>query len=303
MRTMQVEFKKQNIFSLLLLVINFILIAEAKADGEFTPIAGSGSPFTKVHFFPKNGNKIIINGKQEIIPSGHGVIKGGVIGVYDNASIDKHEGLKLAGNTLYYVYVYMKDRKMKMDFSKTGHKEDPNFGNQVNATDPTRSLIGMVYTTKEGKFLGSNRAQLTLSWFNRGHTGLIQSLDGASTDSKTAVEINKEYRLEWLQWGINNEFRQGFTVPNIYVGGTVANTTPGSYVQVSIGINGNTPVSYNGTYYQTGPNAVGFVGSAVIGANGANEGYTYATFLMSTAGGAGKAVMKSGAIYSSPLES
>lgn len=296
-------YKHRHLTIALILILQACFSSRAKADGEFTPISGSGSPFSKVHYFAKNGNQIIINGKKETIPPGVGVMEGGVVGNYNNASIDKKEGLKLKGKTLYYVYVYMKSNKMRLDFSTVGHKEDPNYGNEVHATDPLRSLVGMVYTTEEGKFLGNNHSQLTLSWFNRGHTGLIQSLDGASTASKTAIEVNKLYRLEWLQWGINNSFKQGFTVPNIYIAGTVVNTLPGSYVQVSIGINGTTPVSYNGTYYQVNKDMVGFVNSAVIGANGANEGYAYATFLMSTAGGKGLATMKYGAIYSSPLES
>lgn len=275
----------------------------AGGSGEFTPIAGSGSPFSQVHFFPKNGNQIIISGKEEIIPPGVGVIGGGVIGTYNDASIDKQEHQQLRGNTLYYVYVYMNNKKMILDFSQTAHKEDPIYGNEVHAMDPSRSLVGMVYTTKEGKFLGNNRSQLTLSWFNRGHTGIIASLDNAETISQTAIEVDPKYRLEWLQWGINNSFQQGFTTPNIYVSGTVLNTKPGSYVQVSLGINGVVPVSYNGTHYQVNLDDVGVVNAAVIGANGTNEGYHYATFLMSTAGGEGKAVMKYGAIYSSPLES
>ncbi len=287
---------------LFILCLNFTTVF-AEDSGEFTPLSGSGSPFSQVHFFPKKGNQIMIDGKKELIPPGVGVFSGGVIGTYNDASIDKKEHQKLKGHTLYYVYVYMKNTKMLLDFSQTAHKEDPTYGNEVHASDPTRSLVGMVYTTKEGKFLGNNHSQLTLSWFNRGHTGLFESLDGAETTSKTAIEVSKKYRLEWLQWGINNKFQQGFTVPNIYVSGTVFNTNPGSYVQVSLGINGKTPVSYNGTYYQVNLNDVGMANTAVIGANGANEGYNYATFLMSTAGGEGKAVMKYGAIYSSPLES
>ncbi|MGZ9084334.1 MAG: hypothetical protein ACXW3R_01965 [Rhodoplanes sp.] len=48
---------------------------------------------------------------------------------------------------------------------------------------------------------------------------------------------------------------------------------------------------------------VGTVITAVIGANGTNEGYHYASFLMSTGGADGTAVMTSGAIYSSPFHS
>lgn len=272
-------------------------------SGEFTPIAGSGSPFSQVHFFPKKGNKILINGKLEVIPPGVGVISGGVIGTFNDASIDKQLHQKLQGSTLYYVYVYMKDKTMIMDFSRTGHKEDETYGNQVNASDPTRSLIGMVYTTPEGKFLGSNRSQLTTSWFNRGHTGLIQQLEGAQTDSASPKEVSSDYRLEWLQWGINDTFKQGFTVPNIYVVGTVQNSQAGCNAQVALGIDASQQSSFSGTFYQVDKKAQGVVSTTIVGANGTNEGYHFATFLFSTGGTCGKAIMKSGAIYSSPLES
>lgn len=289
----------------LLLASCLLLAGQVQADGagEFTPVAGTGSPFTQVHFFPKNGNQILIRGKHETIPAGVGVIQGGVPGIYNDASIDKVEHQKLKGKTLYYVYVYMKKGKMKMDFSQTGHKEDPVYGNEVHAKDPARSLVGMVYTTAEGKFLGNNHSQLTLSWFNRGHTALVQHLDGASTESKGIAEVNESYRLEWLQWGINDRFKQGFTVPNIYVSGTVFNTKPGSYVQVNIGISNAIPVAFNADYFQAEPKTIGMVNTVVTGANGAEEGYNYASFLMCTAFSEGKAVMKEGVIYTSPLES
>ncbi len=275
----------------------------ADCSGEFTPMINSDSPFTQVHFFPKKGNKILINNKYETIPPGIGVISGGVIGTYNDASIDKHEHKKLKGSTLYYVYVYMKDKTMKMDFSQIGHKESVKYGNQIHFIDPTRSLIGMVYTTPEGKFLGSNRSQLTTSWCNRGHTGLVQQLEGASTNSKKPKEINVNYRLEWLQWGINNTFKQGFTTPNIYVATTVQNSQLNCAVEVSVGIDNDKSASFNGIYTQISPVSYGYIGSTVVGANGTNEGYHFATFLMSTVGTCGTAIVKSGAIYSSPLES
>jgi hypothetical protein len=294
--------------SLLLLVAtatatSLAVPAMADCQGEFTPLADGNSPFTKVHFFPKNGNHILIGNQLETIPPGIGVMSGGVIGAFNNASIDKMAGHTLKPNTTYYVYVYMLGRKMILDFSMTGHKEDETNGTEVNAADSGRSLVGMVHTNVDGKFVGSNKAQMTLSWCNQGETGLIERLDKDGTGSPVLSEVNPARRLEWLQWGINNSFKQGFTVPNIYVATTVRNDTPGSLVQVAIGIDGTTPVSLVGMYYQADPKAVGFVGSAVIGANGADEGYHYATFLMSNGGGGGAASVVSGAIYSSPLHS
>lgn len=277
--------------------------ASADCQGEFTPIAGHGSPFTQVHFFPKNGNKVMIRGVAQRIPPGVGVISGGVTGTFDRASIDKVPDKTLAGKTLYYVYVYMRAGIMTMDFSTTGHKEDETYGTQVHIGDPSRTLVGMVRTDERGRFVGNARAQLTISWCNRGHTGLIQQLGGTSTSSKNLTEVNAEYRIEWLQWGINNTFRQGFTVPNIYIAGNVRNSKRGGHVQVAIAIDG-VMCSYVMTYYQ--PYFWGDVGTvitAVIGANGTDEGYHYASFLMGTGGTEGTAVMTSGAIYSSPFHS
>lgn len=291
------------VFAQMLIVCATSVSALADCAGEFTPIAGSGSPFTQVHFFPKNGNTITIDGKLETIPPGVGVISGGVIGTYDAASIDKVSGQKLAANTLYYVYVYMQAGVMTMDFSPTGHKEDQTYGTEVHATDPARSLVGMVRTNPEGKIVGSNRAQMTISWCNRGDTGLIQQLGGSQTSAKNLSEVNTEYRIEWLQWGINNRFRQGFTVPNIYISGTVRNTQRGSSVQVAIAIDG-VMCSFIMTHYQPYFDGdVGTITTAVIGANGTDEGYHYASFLMGTGGTGGTAIMTSGAIYTSPFRS
>lgn len=289
--------------ALVLAILLFAGNAFADCQGEFTPMADSGSPFQRVHFFPKNGNQILIDGVSETIPPGVGVISGGVIGTYDNASIDKVTGQHLAGHTLYFVYAYMLSGSMVLDFSQTGHEEDATYGNEVRVGDPARSLVGMVYTDANGRFVGSNRSQLTLSWFNRGHTGLMQFVDGDSTSSSSLAEVNSNHRLEWLQWGINNTFRQGFTVPNIYVTGTVVNSAANCYVQVGIGIDGSARVSPIGSHFQASLSDAGTVATAMVGANGANEGYHYATFLMGNGGSCGTATITSGAIYSSPLES
>lgn len=283
----------------------FILsnVAHADCQGEFTPVAGSGSPFSQVHYFPKNGNKIIIAGKQQTIPPGVGVISGGVIGTYNKASIDKVPNKILLPHTTYYVYVYMSNGVMTMDFSKTGHKEDNTYGNEVHATDPSRSLVGMVHTNAKSLFVGSNKSQMTLSWCNRGSTGLIEGLDGDHTDSITAfVEPNPEHRLEWLQWGINNSFRQGFTVPNIHVTATVVNSKPGAYVEVTIGIDNAKQSTFIIGTQCSSTNAASVVSVTMVGANGSNEGYHYATFLMRAPQG-GTATVKSGDIFSDPLQS
>jgi hypothetical protein len=39
------------------LICGMVEVASADCQGEFTPLANHDSPFTHVHFFPKNGNK------------------------------------------------------------------------------------------------------------------------------------------------------------------------------------------------------------------------------------------------------
>jgi hypothetical protein len=286
----------------LLLASGFVFPANADCQGEFTPMAGSGSPFTQIHFFPKNGNQFTIAGVSRTIPPGVGVISGSVIGTYNNASIDKVPGKVLAPNTTYFVYVYMAASVMTMDFSLTGHVEDPTYGNEVHAADPSRSLVGMVHTDANGKFVGSANSQMTLSWCNRVRLGVIQMIDNDSTESPTLVEANNAHRIEWLQWSINNTFRQGANSPNIIVTATVANSKVGSFVQLSIAIDG-VPCGVVGRRRQDAEEDVGLVTSFNVGSNGTNEGYHYASVLMSTGGAGGKATVMTGAIYAIPLDS
>jgi hypothetical protein len=299
----------------------------ADCQGQFTPLcwpAGceapdSGSPFTRVHFFPKNGNQIIISGKAETIPAGVGVVSGGVIGVTSNACIDKVCGQQLAPNTLYRVYVFMDSGTMKMDFSTGGHQADRTHGNEVHASDPTRSLVGMVRTNASGSIDGDAKRQMTISWCNRGHTGLASFVgwgggNPATTCSSTLTEI-PEHTIEFLTFGINDTFKQGFTVPNIYVSGTVVSdkypTPPnniGGYVHVGIAIQPEGAkqaalMSHIASYYQGSEAEAGTVHTVAIGAAGTNEGYVRATLVMSNGGFGGCVSMTSGTLFASPLHS
>ena len=136
-------------------------------------------------------------------------------------------------------------------------------------------------------------------------------LDGLCTSAPNLTEVSDVSRVEWLQWAINDTFKQGFTVPNVYVSGTVQNTEANAYVHVGVGFNNPTngpnnlsPSSFIASHWQaTVPMDAGTVHSAIIGAEGSAEGYHFATFLMSNGGSHGMACMRSGAIYTSPLES
>lgn len=278
--------------------------AMADCQGQFSPMIGApweNSPFTHVHYFPKNGNQFLIAGRLETIPTGIGVISGGVIAAYNDASIDKVSGQILAPNTTYFVYLYKQSGVLTVDFSRSGHKEDPTYGNEVHATDPTRSLIGMVHTNSESKINGSSTAQMTLSWCNRGHLGVIEQLDGDQTGSSTLVVPNSAHKIEWLQWGINNSFLQGANSPNIWAVATVGSTMAGGHVQIDLAIDGVTCGVLGSTQIDTADDARQIV-SFNLGANGTNEGYHYAQILLSNAGSGGIVKVMNGAIWATPLD-
>jgi len=289
------------------LALTLSIPAFALSEGEFLPMADSGSPFSRVHFVPKNGNHIIINGVPEKIPPGVGVISGGIIGDVTNACVDKLCGRRLAPLTLYYVYVFMSKGVMKMDFSTARHKEDETYGNEVHENDPTRSLVGMIRTDESGRIHGDANSQMTISWFNRGHTGLAAWIGPevghptVKTCSQTMQEIPGVY-LEFLTFGINSSFRQAFTVPNVYVSGTVQSDEIGSVVNVQVGINGK-PFSHVASHYQAVRKSLSSINTVAIGAMGAEEGYVRASLFMSNVGRGGCATMKSGTLFVSPLHS
>jgi hypothetical protein len=199
---------------------------------------------------------------------------------------------------------------MKMDFSTGMHKEDQTYGNQVHATDPSRSLVGLVRTNEKGFLNGQTKALMTLSWFNRGHTGLADWIGWngkpyASTCSQT-LTVMEDFFVEFLVFGVNDIFRQGYTVPNVYVSGTVTNTVKGKHTQVAIAIerNGQPPVQFShiASFYKNGPNVAGSVHTVVVGGFGTNEGYVKA-YLMLGAPNGGCARMPQGTIFTSPHHS
>ncbi len=291
----------------LIFIISINQLAWAGNEGQFLPLADSGSPFSRVHFVPKNGNQIVIAGQSETIPPGVGVISGGVIGEVKNACIEKVCGQILAPLTLYRTFVFMDDKVMKMSFSTGGHKEDETYGNEVHVDDPTLSLVGMARTDENGMIRGEVNRQMTISWANRGHTGLAAFIGPtlgapiARTCSDTMTEISGFF-LEFLTFGINDTFRQAFTVPNAYVSGTVKSDKPRGYVHVMVGIDG-VPFSHTAIHYQGSPNDVSTIHTVAIGAKGAEEGYVRVSLFMSNGGQGGCATMQSGTLYLSPLQS
>jgi len=279
--------------------------ALALGQGEFLPLADTDTPFTRVHFVPKNGNKVLISCVEETIPPGIGVVSGGVTTHVLHTSTDKVPNQRLKPLTVYFAYVFMDERKMTLDFSERGHAEDATCGSQVHRDDPSRSLVGIIRTDENGKIKGNTGSQMLVSWFNRGHTGLAAFIGWAgqavaSTCSSTPVEVGPE--IEWLTFGINASFPQSFTMPNLYVTGTVENDTPGGEVHVQLAVNGHV-FSAISSHYQASRRAAGTVHNVLIGGFGATEGYIRGRIVMSNGGTSGCVTMRSGTLYTSPLHS
>ena len=111
-------------------------------------------------------------------------------------------------------------------------------------------------------------------------------------------------------FGINDSFRQGYTVPNVHLEGTVTNENPTGSVDVAIAVERTmddvvkpaTGASHVSSFYKSAPEAWGTVSTTAVGAWGTEEGYVKAIMMMAAPGG-GCAVMRSGQIFTSPHHS
>lgn len=291
--------------------------------GQFTPIAGPGenNPFPRVHFFQKDDPWIRIAGRRRRIPGGIGVREGGCIGVHNDTIVHNpatgvwKPGQALAGDSLYYSYVLWPDNKMVMGFSPLGHCEDREFGTEVCLADPRASLVGMVYTDPNGKFIGGAQEQLTLSWFKRCDLGLGASFTPTpqaptpfSVSDPAFAEISSTKRLRFLVWGINSSFLQGAVAPNIKARLNVKNNVVGRHVHIQMCLDGIPWGDIDG-FFQNATHDCGSVSAEIIGIGGMNEGMHWASVLMRAPlsdgswPNGGTAVVNTGVIYTEGLQS
>jgi hypothetical protein len=255
---------------------------------------GGSSPFEIAQFVPYNGNKILIDGKIEIIPDGVLAVSGGVQGAYADCSVDKVLHQALASNTLYYVYVYMLAGVMTMDFSTTVQYQEDTYGTWVKTGDETCALVGMLYTNAASKTLGTAKQQTMVSHFNRLRYVNLVTVAGTVTDA-TPTELNSANRLEWVQWSDD--------LPITSVTGHWGGATIGNRVALGIGLNSASTVS--------GYAGMGFIGTASTpsittfstAVNPGGDGYFYATAIGFTNldAGAGTATLSNGLLRNDNL--
>ncbi len=216
---------------------------------------------------PFNGNKIIIDGKIEVIPD---------VGVSASPS-------GLVANNTYYIYARMNAGAMALDFadaSTTTHSSQAGTGIEIKTGDPTRTLVGIARTDSGIAWQDSADKRFVRSWFNRTSMSLNMVFNSTvNIGSTVLVELRSSERLEFVCWeGELAEFSTSGTMMNSHLG-TEA-------IVVNIGIDGTTPYSAGSGHR----NQSGYVYSPAACSMSKNlsEGYHYATALGSvTNGGTG----------------
>jgi hypothetical protein len=158
-------------------------------------------------FTPYNGNQIQINGSLFTIPNA------GIAGLANTSVFVNGTGASnLAASTTYYVYAFNNAGTVTADFRTdgNGHITDTTAGNEGvevrcstgTTPDPTRSLIGMIYTNASSQFADAPATRHVANWFNRRlrvATGALTA--DRSTASTTYVELNSEIQASFLTWG------------------------------------------------------------------------------------------------------
>lgn len=171
---------------------------------------------TTLTLMPHNGRYLIVGGLPRQIPGGGVAIS--------NAG--------LTASTLRYVYAYMNGGSLALEFSSTGHSLDAATGVEVKNGDPSRSLVGMIYTTASSQFADSFTQRFCANWFNRRPRAAVATLL-VDTNFSTVVssEITASLRASALYWSNSGAY-------SLIANGSVSNNTAGGIVGFEGRING-----------------------------------------------------------------
>lgn len=106
----------------------------------------------------------------------------------------------LSAGSLLYVYAYWTGTAVALEAAATGHAADDISGHRVKADDPTRTLVGLVYTDagSPGTFVDTPTKRFVASHFNRIRRALTGPQPESSTGSTTAVELNAAARVSFV---------------------------------------------------------------------------------------------------------
>ncbi len=172
---------------------------------------------TSLVLSPYNGNTIIINGAPRQIPAGGVTVT--------NSGV--------TANSLRYIYAFMSGGSMALEVVATGHSTGAG-GVEIKTGDPSRSLVGMIYTNASSQFVDSATQRYCLNWFNRrAISGSATNSSNASTASSTPAPI-AGYRVDFLSWADESAF--------LSASGTSAtsgaNQTITSFINIDVTTNG-----------------------------------------------------------------
>lgn len=215
---------------------------------------------TSCRLDPYNGNRILINGSIETIPSaGVTVSNGGLV-----------------SNTLYYAYVYMSSGTMTLEFSTTAPATDTTYGHRIKTGDGTRTLVGLVRANASSQFVDSLTQRFVASWVNPAARSLYRDMGNPSWTFTTNTELDSTRRLEWVQ----------FAGPvALILGARMSNNTAGQRVLVTLSLDGAAPIGSGvGAHSATGGYESAGSGSVCTDAT---VGYHYGTVMGSVTANTG----------------
>lgn len=154
----------------------------------------------RLYLVGRNGNRIAWDGYDLTIP--------GTWMSITNAG--------LAPNTLYYVYVWGgADGVPHLEFSTTGHAPNSTW-NECKIGDPSRLLLGMVFTDALRRFVADigNGKLLVLNWHNRMPMFVAPVAAGAVCGPGPWQELGSTSLnlVEFLTWGYQLGVAESFTL-------------------------------------------------------------------------------------------
>jgi len=186
---------------------------------------------TQCRLVPYNGNGLIINGRQERVPT---------------AGVTLSNSLMPPG-ALGYVYAYMSGSTMALEVSSAAAPVLGTDGVMVKTGDVSRTLVGMaIVPASDGQFKYGAATRYVATWFNRRPVILWETV-APTTGADTGVQLDN---------GVSALLWAGSTIKATCSGQTSSSTRSGSYIRFSL--NGSPAGSGNYGYSISAGSQIGF---------------------------------------------
>lgn len=173
-----------------------------------------------------NGRNLVINGVPCKIP----------------ASAPQLSSASTSANTFYYIYAFMSSGVMALEASTTTHAPHTD-GVEIKSGDPTRTLVGALYTNAANQFVRSQSYIGLINWFNRVSLGLAQAATTSTFSSASMAEITQTDRISFINWqdesvkvavsGTMNLGAAATVQYNVYVNGVINRLSNGGATNVT----------------------------------------------------------------------